>query len=317
MKAGKNIIGSENRTAPLFVIIGASMWGVDGIVLRPTLYGLPVPLVVFIESTIVALILSPYFFRKINILKNLDYKDWLTFFFVALLGGAVGTMAITKALFFVTFVNLSVVILLQKLQPIFAVTLAAIFLKERLSKKFFLWAGVAIAGAYVMTFSTNLPNFSTGDKTTLAALFSLLAAFSFGSSTVLSKRALRNVSFEMGTYLRFLFSALIMFAIAFSMGDIEEISDVSSTQLIVFIIIAFTTGGAAIFLYYYGLKRISASVAAICELAFPLTAVVLEYLIRGNILDPVQWFGALILLFSIYKVSGIRTSNSEKQSAEA
>ena len=293
------------------------MWGVDGIVLRPALYGLPVPLVVLIESTIVALILSPYFLRKVHTLKNLDYKDWVAFFFVALLGGAIGTMAITKALFFVNFVNLSVVILLQKLQPVFAVTLAALFLKERLSKKFFVWSGIAIAGAYVMTFSTNLPNFSTGDKTTLAALFSLLAAFSFGSSTVLSKRALKNVSFETGTYLRFLFSALIMFVIAFSMGDIEKISDVSTTQVIVFIIIAFTTGGAAIFLYYYGLKRISASVAAICELAFPLTAVVLEYLIRGNILDPVQWVGALILLFSIFKVSGIRTTNSQKKSGDA
>lgn len=317
MSAGKNILVSENRTAPLFVIIGASMWGVDGIVLRPALYGLPVPLVVLIESTIVALILSPYFLRKVHTLKNLDYKDWVAFFFVALLGGAIGTMAITKALFFVNFVNLSVVILLQKLQPVFAVTLAALFLKERLSKKFFVWSGIAIAGAYVMTFSTNLPNFSTGDKTTLAALFSLLAAFSFGSSTVLSKRALKNVSFETGTYLRFLFSALIMFVIAFSMGDIEKISDVSTTQVIVFIIIAFTTGGAAIFLYYYGLKRISASVAAICELAFPLTAVVLEYLIRGNILDPVQWVGALILLFSIFKVSGIRTTNSQKKSGDA
>ena len=137
MSAGKNILVSENRTAPLFVIIGASMWGVDGIVLRPALYGLPVPLVVFIESTIVALILSPYFLRKVHTLKNLDYKDWVAFFFVALLGGAIGTMAITKALFFVNFVNLSVVILLQKLQPVFAVTLAALFLKERLSKKFF------------------------------------------------------------------------------------------------------------------------------------------------------------------------------------
>ena len=312
MKADKNIIESEYRTAPLFVIIGASMWGVDGIVLRPALYGLPVPLVVFIESTIVALILSPYFIRKINAFKNLDYKDWLTFFFVALLGGAIGTMAITKALFFVNFVNLSVVILLQKLQPVFAVTLAALFLKERLSKKFFLWSGIAIAGAYVMTFSTGFPNFSTGDKTTLAALFSLLAAFSFGSSTVLSKRALRNVSFETGTYLRFLFSAFIMFVIVLSMGEIERFSDVSTTQVIVFIVIAFTTGGAAIFLYYYGLKRISASVAAICELAFPLTAVVLEYLIRGNILDPVQWVGALVLLFSIFKVSGIKSANSEK-----
>ena len=306
MKFGKNIWGGESQTAPFFVIIGASMWGVDGIVLRPALYGLPVLLVVFIESTIVAIILSPYFIRKISSLRNLDYKDWLTFFLVALMGGAIGTMAITKALFFVNFVNLSVVILLQKLQPVFAITLAAIFLKEKLTAKFFFWAALAIIGAYFMTFSTNLPDFSAGDKTTIAALYALLAAFGFSSSTVLSKRALKNVSFEMGTYLRFLFSALIMFVIVISMGEMKSVSDVSTTQIIIFLIIAFTTGGAAIFLYYYGLKRITASVAAICELAFPLTAVVLEYFIHGNILDPIQWAGVVLLLFGIIKVSNVR-----------
>lgn len=306
MKYGKNIWGGESQTAPFFVIIGASMWGVDGIVLRPSLYGLPVPLVVFIESTIVAIILSPYFIRKISSLRNLDYKDWLAFFLVALMGGAIGTMAITKALFFVNFVNLSVVILLQKLQPVFAITLAAIFLKEKLTAKFFFWAALAIVGAYFMTFSTNLPDFSAGDKTTIAALYALLAAFGFSSSTVLSKRALKNVSFEMGTYLRFLFSALIMFVIVIYMGEMKSVSDVSTTQFIIFLIIAFTTGGAAIFLYYYGLKRITASVAAICELAFPLTAVVLEYFIHGNILDPIQWAGVVLLLFGIIKVSSVR-----------
>lgn len=303
MKQGKKNILAENRTAPLFVIIGASMWGVDGIVLRPALYGLPVPLVVFIESSLVAILLTPFFIRKLPTLKALKYKDWLSFFLVALMGGAIGTMAITKALFFVNFVNLSIVILLQKLQPIFAITLAAIFLKERLSIKFFLWSTLAIIGAYFMTFSTNLPNLSTGDKTTIAAMFSLLAAFGFGSSTVLSKRALKNVSFETGAYLRFLFSGIIMLMIVLSLGEMNSISEVSAKQLIIFLIIAFSTGGAAIFLYYYGLKRITASVATICELAFPLTAVLLEYFVRGNILDPVQWSGMGVLLISIIQVS--------------
>ncbi len=308
MKPRKNIFLTEDRVAPLFVIIGASMWGVDGIILRPALYGLPVSLVVFIESTIVALILSPYFIRKRSSLKALDYKDWLTFFFVALLGGAIGTMAITKALFYVNFVNLSIVILLQKLQPIFAITLAAIFLKERLTKIFFFWAALAVTGAYFMTFGTTLPDLSTGDKTTIAALFALLAAFSFSSSTVLSKRALRNVSFEMGTYLRFLFSSVIMFVLVTSLGDIGGVSEITTKQVVIFLIIAFSTGGAAIFLYYYGLKRITASVASICELAFPLTAVVLEYFVRGNILSPVQWGGATVLLFSIIQVTRINSS---------
>jgi len=309
MNSVKNIFSKEDRTAALFVILGASLWGVDGIVLRPALYGLPVPLVVFIESSIVAILLSPFFIKKLPALKSLDYKDWAAFFFVALLGGAIGTMAITKALFYVNFVNLSIVILLQKLQPVFAITLAAVFLKERLSKKFFLWAALAITGAYFMTFGTNLPELSTGDKTTIAALFSLIAAFSFSSSTVLSKRALRNVSFEMGTYLRFLFSAIILLVLVLFMGDYKDISDVSTTQIIVFFIIAFSTGGAAIFLYYYGLKRISASVATICELAFPLVAVVLEYFIHGNILGPVQWAGVGLLLLSIIKVSNLKSAD--------
>ncbi len=295
----------NNFASPFFVIVAASLWAVDGIVLRPLLYSLPVPLVVFVESSIVAILLTPFFINKFSSLKNLERNDWIAFIGVALLGGAVGTMAITKALFYVNFVNLSVVILLQKLQPVFAISLATIFLKEKLPKEFLFWAGLAIVGAYFMTFGLSSPNISTGDKTTIAALFSLLAAFSFSSSTVLSKRALRNVDYEMGTYLRFLFSALIMLIIVSATGDALRLSEITTKQIIIFLIIAFTTGGAAIFLYYYGLKKISASVASICELAFPLTAVVLEYFVHGKILSPVQWIGAAVLLISILKVSGI------------
>lgn len=298
--------GSPKLFAPFLVVIAASLWAVDGIVLRPSLYSLPVPLVVFVESAIVAILLSAFFIKRFSSLKQLKKKDWLAFFGVAMLGGAMGTMAITKALFYVNFVNLSVVILLQKLQPVFAISLATIFLKEKLPKEFFLWAGLAIVGAYFMTFGTTLPNFSTGDKTTIAALFALLAALSFSSSTVLSKRALRNVDYEMGTYLRFLFATIIMLIIAATTGDILSLNEITTKQIIIFLIIAFTTGGAAIFLYYYGLKKISASVASICELAFPLTAVVLEYFVHGNILSPVQWIGAAVLLISILKVSGIK-----------
>lgn len=304
----KNKIEYNTKLFPsLLVIIAASLWAVDGIILRPSLYSLPVPLVVLVESAIVAVLLTPFFINKFSSLKHLTKKDWLAFFGVALLGGAVGTMAITKALFYVNFINLSVVILLQKLQPVFAILLATIFLKEKLPKEFFLWAGLAIVGAYFMTFGLSLPNFSTGDKTTIAALFALLAAFSFSSSTVLSKRALRNVDYEMGTYLRFLFAAIIMLIIASTTGDISSITEITTKQIIIFLIIAFTTGGAAIFLYYYGLKHISASVASICELAFPLTAIILEYFVHGNILSPVQWIGAVLLLVSILMVSGIRT----------
>ena len=309
----KNKLGLYgDNLAPMFVIVAASLWAVDGIVLRPVLFNLPVPLVVFIESLIAAVLITPFMIRKFYSLKELKTKDWLSFIGVALLGGAIGTMAITRALFYVNYVNLSIVILIQKLQPVFALTLAGLFLNEKLPLKFFTYAVTAIIGAYIMTFGLSLPSINETDKTLLAAAFALLAAFSFGSSTVLSKRALRNVSFEMGTYLRFALTTVVMLMISSATQSISSIADISTKQLLVFLLIAFTTGGTAIFLYYYGLKRITASVAAICELAFPLVAVILEYVVHGNILNPVQWVGALILLYSIIKVSGIKPAVKQK-----
>ncbi len=160
-------------------------------------------------------------------------------------------------------------------------------------------------GAYLMTFGFHLPLIDTGDKTPIAALFSLIAAISFGSSTVFSKRALKNVGFELGTYLRFLISAFVMLVIVLSLGEMNSITSVSERQWIVFLIIAFTTGGPAIFLYYYGLKSTPASVSAICELSFPLTAVLLEYLVHGNMLTMVQWLGVSLLLLGMIKVSNL------------
>lgn len=271
-----------NRFAPLFVIIAASFWGIDSILLRPHLYTLPVPFVVFLESIIVAVLLTPILFKKYTDLKNLKTKDILVFFGVALFGGALGTMAITKALFYVDYVNLSVVVLMQKLQPVFAIILAALLLKEKLPKDFLKWASLSIIGAILMTFGLNIPNLDTGNHTLIAALFALIAAFSFGFSTVLSKRALKNITYEVGTYLRFVATSIIMFFVVLVIGDFSAVKEVTEFQWIIFGIIAFTSGGFAISLYYYGLKRISASVATIAELSFPLTAILLEYFLHDN-----------------------------------
>jgi len=297
-----------NKFAPLFVIIAASFWGIDSILLRPHLYTLPVPLVVFLESIIVATLLTPVLIKKNSDLKNLHRKDVLAFLGVAFFGGALGTMAITKALFYVNYVNLSIVVLLQKLQPLFALILASILLKEKLPKSFIKWALLAVIGATLMTFGLHTPNFDTGDKTFAAAVFALIAAFSYGFSTVLSKRALKNITYEVGTYLRFVATAIIMFFVVIIFGDFSAVSEVSDFQWMIFGIIAFTSGGLAIFLYYYGLKRISASVATIAELAFPLTAILLEYFLHGNMLDWAQWIGAVLLIYSIYKVSKLSFS---------
>ncbi|MFA6215996.1 MAG: DMT family transporter, partial [Patescibacteria group bacterium] len=262
-----------NLIGPLLIIFAAILWALDGIVLTPNLYTLPVTLVVFIEHGLAFLLMLPFFIKARSELKNLKRADWGAFFWVAVFGGAIGTMFITKALFYVNFVNLSVVVLIQKLQPVFALSLASLVLKEKLPKKFWFWSAAAIIATYFITFENFLPNLAAGGKIIAAALFSLGAAFAWGSSTVFSKRALKQVSYQMGTYLRFGLTALIMFFLVALTANFGAVSQVTLKQAIVFLIIVFTSGGSAMLLYYYGLKRVTASVSAICELAFPLSAI--------------------------------------------
>ena len=164
------------------------------------------------------------------------------------------------------------------LQPVFAVILARIILKERIKRHFALWACVALIGGYFLTFGWSLPDFSTeGITTVYAALLSLLAAFSFGSSTVFSKKILGNYSFVSSTFFRYGFTTLIMLAIVLFAGHIGDFSQVTPRNWFFIALIGLTTGSGAIFLYYYGLRHVRASLSTFLELMYPITAVVLDY----------------------------------------
>ncbi len=285
------------------ISLAAAFWGVDGVVLTPHLYNLDVAFVVFMLHALAFLIMNSFLFKEYNQLKRFNSSDLLTFFLIALFGGAIGTMSMVHALFLVNFEKLTIVILLQKLQPVFAIALAVIFLGERMRRFYFVWASLAIVAGYFLTFGTSLPNFNTGDNTLEAALFSLLAAFSFGSSTVLSKKVLGKYSFHTATFYRYGFTTLIMLVVILSTGLFSEFESITNQNWLIFIIIAITTGSGAIFMYYYGLKKVRAVIATICELFFPVTAIILDYLINDQRLSWVQWISAFIMLFAIINLN--------------
>lgn len=279
------------------------MWGLDGIVLTPQLYNLNISFVVFIVHFIPFAIMNLFLFKEYRHIKIFKAKDLLLLFLIALTGGALGTMAIVKALFLVEFRDLSVVVLLQKLQPVFAITLAFFFLGEKMREKFFLWAGIAIAASYFLTFGMQLPDFRTGSNTPMAAGYSLIAAFAFGSATVLGKGVLRKLSFYSATFYRYGFTSLIMFIIIAVTGNIAEISNVTQHNWMIIFIISVTVGSGAIFLYYFGLRKVPAMVATICELFFPLSAILFDYIFNDRLLTTVQWISAAVMLYAIIRLT--------------
>lgn len=297
-------------TGALAICFSASLWGLDGIVLTPRLGNLDIGFVVFMLHALPFIIMQFFFFREYRYIRTFTLNDTLMFFLLSLLGGAVGTMAIVKALFLVNFQHLTLVVLLQKLQPVFAITLAALILKERLQRNFLLWASLAIGAGYFLTFGLHLPSLDSGANATYAAAFSLLAAFSFGSSTVFSKKILQKYSFYTATFYRYGITALIMLVFVLFTGRLIGFPEVTRNEWFIFLLIGLTTGSGAIFLYYYGLRKVRAIVATICELCFPISAILFDYLVNDKVLSPVQWISAGIMLFAIVKLS---ISNSEKK----
>lgn len=285
------------------ISISAIMWGFDGVVLTPRLSNLDVIWVVFVLHAIPFLLMNIFMFKQYRNLTTFLKQDYVLFFLVALFGGAIGTIAIVKALFLVNFHQLSVVVLLQKLQPIFAIILAAILLKEKIKKHFIIWAALAIVSSYFLTFGLSLPGVSMDDNTIKAALFALLAAFSFGSSTVFSKKILLNHNFVTATFFRYGFTSLLLLILVLITRQTDQFVLTTEVNWIYFVIIGITTGSGAIFIYYYGLRRVKAIIATISELLFPISAVLFDYIFNNNVLSPVQIFGAVIMVLAIIKLS--------------
>jgi drug/metabolite transporter (DMT)-like permease len=298
----------------LAVSLASVMWGFDGIVLTPRLFNLDVIFVVFVLHLIPFLIMQAFLWKEYKHLKSFTLQDTVVFLLIATFGGFVGTAAIVKALFLVNFQDLSVVVLLQKLQPVFSITLAALILKETIRRRFALWATLAILSSYFLVFGFETPDLNTNSNTIYAALFALLASFSFGSSTVFSKKILTTYSFRTGTFFRYGFTTAILFLLVLFTGKLSQFEAVTPSNWAYFMIIAVTTGSGAIFLYYYGLIRINAMLATMCELFFPISAILFDYLFNGKVLSPVQWIAAAVMIFAIIRLNLPATPKSQGQS---
>ena len=288
---------------PLFIILAAFLWSLDGL-LRVSLYSLPPIVVVFWEHFIGFVILLPVLLPMWKEVLSIKPKVWSAFAWVTVLSSILGTVLYTAALGKVNYIQFSVVVLLQQTQPLFVVLIARLILKERIEKVFWPLLAVALAGAYLVSFPAGV-NAATGAGTAIAALMAIGAAFSWGSSTAFSRYALIRLPSLVVTGLRFGLASLLGIVVVLAMGYQQQATNVTSGQLWALVAIALSTGMVALVIYYYGLKRTPARVSAICELTWPLSAVVIDYVYFHKTLTASQWIGAVLLLVSITAVSRI------------
>lgn len=283
-----------SRALPSLAIVGAAiLWSLDGL-FRQHLSNISSMYIVLLEHALGAILFAPLLVKGWKEIREQDRRGWASVLWVAVFGGLLGTFFYTKALSYVGYIDLSVVVLLQKFQPIFAILLAVVLLRERITRRFLVYAALAILGGYFVTFKSGWPDLHVGDSRLTASLLALGAAFAWGSSTVLGKYALRNLSFFTMTSLRLALTALLALPVFLAIPS-PEIS-LTGMQMTYVIVIVLSTGSVAVFIYYYGLKHVPATHATLYELFWPLSAVIIDWVAYGKVLAPMQIVGGLLLV---------------------
>ncbi|MEA2076635.1 MAG: DMT family transporter, partial [Candidatus Marinimicrobia bacterium] len=102
--------------------------------------------------------------------------------------------------------------------------------------------------------------------------------------------------------MRFSTTAVLAFIYILVARQLTHIPEMQPLHWKLLILIVFSSGALSMFIYYFGLKRIPASVATIFELVWPLSAIVLDFIINKNTLNGIQYIASALLLLSFFMI---------------
>lgn len=284
----------------VFVILAGLTWAVDTLIRYPLLTQISAERIVFTEHLFLVLIFVPLMIKNRIEIWQTKVSSIVYFIIIGIFGSAIGTLCFTKAF---AMINPSLVILLQKLQPIISFSLASFFLGEKMKKPFIVWAAVALIGGFLISSPDIIPGLVNFDfrvgflsqKAMMGYFLTLIAVVSWGASTVFGKKLTAQGYNEMqimGGRFLFGFIFLVFYAYA-NRGLIQFDWQMSVWGKILLMVIL--SGVLGMYFYYRGLKSISARVCAIAEMFFPLSAVTINWIFLDYKLTVVQLIGAGLL----------------------
>ncbi|MGH8959642.1 MAG: DMT family transporter [Jatrophihabitantaceae bacterium] len=282
------------RDRTWIVAVSAALWGLDALLRKPLATNLQPATIVLWEHVIVVAVVAAWIPGAVRAYLRCPPTHQVA---IALIG--IGASAVATALFTEAFEisarsgDFVTPLVLQKLQPLFAVALAVLVLRERLRPRFACYALPALAGVWLLSFANPL---EVRIAVVKVALLALGAAALWGAGTVLGRMVSTSVTPLELTVLRHVWGLPAAFVVA-------EQTDSALTpgwhNMFAIVLLALIPGLAALSLYYYGLRATPASRATFAELAFPATAAFIGVAFLGSHLRTSQWLGMAIVVASV------------------
>lgn len=285
----------------LLVALACTLWSLDTLVRYPLVgKGVDPIVIVFYEHVILCVIFFlPYFFSLYQKIKTLTAKDAFSFFVIGGLGSAVATVAFTQA--FID-INPSLVILLQKFQPVVAITLASLILKEKIDRRFLLCAVISLVGAILVSFPdlSELQSVAGSGKVRGYFLVFLSVLF-WGSATVFGKR-LTLVGYKTNEIMAGRYFLGLVFLLPFLSYNSESFTLPETFDYLKVLVMVLVSGALGMWVYYKGLVRLPARTTAIAEMFFPLVAIIVNWIFLNQQLSLIQLLGGALLVLGSFTI---------------
>lgn len=285
----------------IFIFTACVLWAIDTLIRYPLLWGgVSAESIVFTEHIILSVIFTYTLYRSRRKFMGLRLKGVFYFFVIGGLGSALGTLAFTKAF---AIINPSLVILLQKFQPLVAIGLAYFFLKEKFKIEYFAWAFLCLVGALLISYEDMVTGLKSvewtfsgliSSATVIGYFYTFVAVISWGSSTVFGKKlSLQGFNTTEIMAGRFVMGFLCLLPVGLSVSAGQFPHGEMLGKVFAMVVIS---GLLGMYFYYNGLKKIPARLCALAEMFFPFCAVAINWIFLGKELTLLQLLGGAMLL---------------------
>ena len=275
----------------VLVSVAAAMWGLDGLIRKPLAETTSPYTIVFGEHVVLVLLTLPLLIPAMRALWAAGPR----YVAAGIAGGAgasaIATILFTKALFHGDFIT---VVVLQQVQPLIVVIGAWFILGEHPRQGFVWFLLAGLAGIWLISLPHPLDPHVEG---LVPVVETLTAATLWGLGTVLGRFLAQRLRFQYVSTVRFAFG-LIAAACALPIVGAPAFSSWHDSFWIA--VLAIVTGFLALNLYYFGLRRTPAPIAALGELAFPVTATLVGIYVFDSSLRWTQWVGVALTVTVIF-----------------
>ena len=226
-------------TGIVFAILATIIWSGNFVVARGVINQIPPFSLAFYRWLTASLIIFPLAVRKFQTEKTIVIKNWKYFFWVSLTGITFFNTLIYIAGHYASAINLALIGTTSS--PVFAVVLAAIFLKDKIKPLRIFGMVICISGIIILLSGGSLQrlinfHFSTGD------LWVLAAALTFAIYNTLVRKKPAGISAVNFLFVVFSFGTLLL--LPFFTWEVLNTDSIAWDWNLVFIIIYLGIGAS-------------------------------------------------------------------------